>query len=212
VVAVCQSALSDCEDDNPIRLLLARALLALRREEEAHHALSHCLRIDTRCAEAYRLLGDISLLRDEFRSAQIFYREALRLDPRDEHSRELLDISEHWIQPTAAVEKLPAATVAVGSFSPRESDAPLRGRRLAVGTQWNAPEGEESTQPTDALRFGTYLVHIGELTPAQLKDALAYHKRTSVRVGTAAAILGFAHKQKIEWAATAFHARGRHPS
>jgi tetratricopeptide (TPR) repeat protein len=188
--------------------LLARALLALRREEEAYHELSHCLRTDPRCAEAYGLLGNIALLRDEFRSAQIFLREAVRLDDKDEHAKEFLAITNHWIQPTAAVEKLPAATAAVGPLAPRESDAPLRGRRLAVGTEWQAPIGDP-TSPTHAVRFGAYLVQIGAITPGQLKKALDYHERTSVRIGTATAILGFTSKQKVEWAAQAFHATPR---
>jgi tetratricopeptide (TPR) repeat protein len=149
VVAVCTTALPDDETNVPLRIVLARALTALRRNEEAHRELSTCLRHEPRCAEAYRQLGQISLLRDQLPSARIFFRQAVRLDPLDTQSSELLEIVERWIQPIVAVEKLPAATATVGLFdSKRKSDAcpepsrraPSRGRRLAVGTSSDTGE------------------------------------------------------------------------
>lgn len=192
VVAVCTDALADSPRDLNLRLLLSRALLALRRDEEAQHQLQRCLQLEPRCAEAYRLLGELSLRRDEFRSAEIFCREALRIDPGEQRARELLDVLAKWTQPTAAVEKLPAATVAVG---------PFRSRRLAAGTEFDGDP--------DAERFGAYLLKIGAVTPSQLQAALAYHRRSRVRLGTAIAALGFATKPTIEWAAQAYHARSR---
>ncbi len=120
VVAVCASAIEQ-EHDNPgdhvpLRLLLAHSLMALRRNEEAHKQLSICLRKQPRCADAYRLLGHIALLKDQLDSSRIFLRTAKRIDPLDARSMELLDIVERMMQPTVAVEKLPAATATVGSF------------------------------------------------------------------------------------------------
>ncbi len=91
VVAVCQGALTDDPGNMHLRLLLARALLALRRDAEAQHELSLCLEHSPRCPEAYRLLGELALRRDELKSAEIFARESLRLDPGNDTSRELLE-------------------------------------------------------------------------------------------------------------------------
>lgn len=119
VVAVCASAIEQEHqgDHVPLRLLLAHSLMALRRNEEAHKQLSICLRKQPRCADAYRLLGHIALLKDQLDSSRIFLRTAKRIDPLDARSTELLDIVERLMQPTVAVEKLPAATATVGSFS-----------------------------------------------------------------------------------------------
>jgi hypothetical protein len=56
------------------------------------------------------------------------------------------------------------------------------------------------------IRFGEYLVAIGCLTPAQLRAAIAYHRSMRIRIGAAAAALGFVSEPKLEWAAQAFHA------
>ncbi len=114
VVAVCEAALDEDPGDLPMRLLLSRALLALRRDAEAQEGLSEALRREPRCAEAYRLLAQMAMRRDELKSAEIFAREAMRLDPDNNDTRELLDLILRFCRPTATVEKLPAATVAVG--------------------------------------------------------------------------------------------------
>jgi len=218
VVAVCKDALVEDPGNLHMRLLLARALLALRRDVEAQQVLSEALQREPRCADAYRLLASLALRADELKSAEIFAREALRIDPDCHDTRELLELVLRLCRPTAAVEKLPAATVAVGRpfprggpYSPpgaapssvRRSAAPARPRlpprppqrRLAVGT-----EGGRQ-------RFGEYLVEIGCLTPAQLRAVIAYHRSVGVRLGAAAAALGFISEPKVEWAAQAFHAR-----
>lgn len=146
VVAVATSALETDPHDIEMRLIRARALLALRRDDEAQTDLRECLRLQMRCADAYRLLGELCFRRDEFESAAVFLREAIRLRPTDEHSRDLLVVvhglvreAQTLMKPTAAVEKLPAATVAVGPLSsagPRK--AVKRPPRLAHGT--SAPD------------------------------------------------------------------------
>lgn len=131
VVAVCAEALPAHPDCLELRLLHAKALLALRHDAEAQRELGQCLRQRARCPLAYRLLGELALRRDELGSAAIYLREALRLDPGDRQAAELLDIVSRLRSPTAAVEKLPAATAAVGISS---AQRPRRGGRLAIGT------------------------------------------------------------------------------
>jgi len=215
VVAVCHGALADDPGNVHLRLLLARALLALRQDAEAQHELSLCLEHSPRCPEAYRLLGELALRRDELKSAEIFARESLRLDPGSDSSRELLEIVRSLVRPTAAVEKLPAATVAVGHLSPPSSPPspspssrprpPGRGR-IAAGTSSDDAAPHRARR---VPRFGEYLLQIGALSPPQLRAALAYHRSSGVRLGAAAAALGFISQPKVEWAANAFHGSRR---
>lgn len=153
VVAVATGVLENDPSDIAMRLLRAEALVALRRDDEAQSDLRECLRRQVRCARAYHLLGALCFRRDELDSAAVFLREAIRLDPDDGDARDLLSlISGIDVRPTAVVEKLPAATAAVGPFSSNGSGgragaaaaeptipraaagAPSRPRRLARGT------------------------------------------------------------------------------
>lgn len=136
VVAVTTGALDEAPDCTELRLIRARALLALRRDGQAQVDLRECVRREARCAPAYRLLGELCFRRNQFESAAIFLRAALRLRPDDLEAVDLLSIVNHFLlQPTVAVEKLPAATAAVGPFGCSEpSKAPHRPRRLARGT------------------------------------------------------------------------------
>lgn len=86
VAAVCAEALVDAPGDVALRLLRARALLALRRDAETQAELGSVLRLEPRCAAAYRLLGELSARSDELSSARVFLREALRLAPDDEEA------------------------------------------------------------------------------------------------------------------------------
>src|SRR5262245_50046951 len=78
-VAACRDALAPCQGDVDLRLLLARALMALRRDSEAQEEVADALHRRTGCAEAYQLLGELAFRRDELRAADTFLREALRL-------------------------------------------------------------------------------------------------------------------------------------
>lgn len=220
VVAACTDALEDEPDNNHLRLLCARAYLALRRDAEAQQQVSECLRHDPRSAPAYRILGEVALRRDEVRSAEIFFREAQRLDPGDPETHEWLVICQRMIQPTATVKKLPADAVAVGcplvirsepakpapqAVAPAPAPPPPRPpptavRRVARGT-------EAGGEPADG--FGQYLVDAGIMSLLELKAALAYHRSTGVRFGRAAVVLGFVSEPKLEWAAVAYHASHR---
>lgn len=201
VVAACQDAILDDPSNIHLRLLRARALMALRRDAEAQNEISECLRIEPGIPAAYRLLGELAARRDESESAKIFLKEALRLDPDDVEAREWLGVVQAMVRSTAAADKLPAAAAAVGHLSRRPR---------ADGTR-PPPEMQRSTlsQLPMASGFGTYLVEAGVLTPIQLRAALAYKKSTGVRLGAAAVVLGFASELKIEWASLAYHGQHR---
>jgi tetratricopeptide (TPR) repeat protein len=199
VVAACQDALQDDPSNIHLRLIRARALMALRRDAEAQNEIRECLAIEPGLPSAYRLLGELAARRDENESAKIFLNEALRLDPSDVEAREWLDVVEAMVRSTAAADKLPAAAAAVGHLS-----------RRAQGTR-PPPEMQRSTlsQLPMANGFGSYLVETGVLTPVQLRAALAYKKSTGVRLGSAAVVLGFVSELKIEWASLAYHGQHR---
>ncbi len=206
VVAACQDALADNPEDVALRLLRARALMALRRDAEAQTEISECLRLEPRYGAAYRVLGELAARRDETASAKIFLREALRLDPDDEEARAWLGVVEAMVRSTAAADKLPAAAAVVDHLSPGR---PARAR----GTQ-PPPDMRPSTlsQLPVASGFGHYLVNAGVLTPVQLRAAEAYKRSTGVRLGAAAVALGFVSEQKVEWASLAYHGQHRRAS
>jgi tetratricopeptide (TPR) repeat protein len=206
VAAVCAEAIEHQPDNLYLRLLRARALLALRNDHEAQLELAECCRRDPRCAEAYRLLGELGVRRDEPESAAVFLREALRLDPRDETAQEWLGVAssmitkrsrprgtEQPVRPATAAEKLPAAAAAAGHFFSS-----------------NMMELEPPGLPV-ASGFGRYLLDIGVVTDKQLRAAVAYKRATGVRLGRAITTLGFASELKIEWASLAYHGRHRKP-
>ncbi|MCE9573564.1 MAG: hypothetical protein K8W52_10445 [Deltaproteobacteria bacterium] len=237
VVAVTTDAIDVEPDHVPLRLLRARAALALRRDLEAQADLGHVLRTDPRCGTAYRLLGELAARKDELASATIFLREAQRLDPDDRETLEWLALVDDMARPTAAPEKLPAAGAAVGHFfapAPAPApdpiaDAPTRTKlRVARGSEagmarsaprfatvGHAPDPrtiEDDDDLVDTRRptasgFGQYLVEIGVMTPLQLRATLAYQRSAGIRLGAAAVALGFASAPKIEWASLAYHGR-----
>ena len=212
VVAACQDALQDDPSNIHLRLLRARALMALRRDAEAQNEIRECLAIEPGLPTAYRLLGELAARRDENESAKIFLKEALRLDPDDVEAHEWLAVVEAMVRSTAAADKLPAAAAAVGHLFPAAPYAPKESERRprAVGTR-PPPEMQRSTlsQLPMATGFGNYLVETGVLTPVQLRAALAYKKSTGVRLGAAAVVLGFVSELKIEWASLAYHGQHR---
>lgn len=203
VAAVCAEAIETQPDNLYLRLLRARALLALRYDQEAQLELSECCRRDPRCAEAYRLLGELGVRRDEADSAAVFLREAIRLDPGDAQAKEWLGVAQAMIaknkvsvRPATVGEKLPAApTVAGHSLF-------ARGTCAEADTEEDLPA---------ACGFGAYLVKVGVVGDKQLRAALAYKKATGVRLGRAIVTLGFASELKIEWASLAYHGRHRRP-
>lgn len=217
--SICAQALELDPDNLELRILRARALMALRRDEEAKRELSRALRWHPASGEAYRLLGELAIRRGKLKAASTFLRQAVRFSDENACARGLLDLIECSSQPTVAVEKLPAATATVGCpFSVPRPDLGLgsattateparpRARRIAVGSQ-----DEGTAELKLGERFGRYLVDIGALTPLQLRAALDYHRRAGVRLGAAAVALGFLSEPSVEWAAHDYHA-ARAPS
>lgn len=215
--SLCAEALEVEPDNLDLRILRARALMALRRDEEAKRELSRALRWHPASGEAYRLLGELAIRRGKLKAASTFLRQAVRFSDENACARGLLDLIESSSQPTVAVEKLPAATATVGCpFSAPGPDqfglgstsnptvtepARPRARRIAAGSQ-----NESTAEVNLGERFGRYLVDIGALTPLQLRAALDYHRRAGVRVGAAAVALGFLSEPSVEWAAHDYHA------
>lgn len=133
VVAACTEAVNDEPDSHHLRLLLAKALLALRRDTEAQHQISEYMQRRPQCPDAYHLLGKLALRRDELKSSEIFFKESLRLEPGNREVAELLTIVLCMLQPIVAGEKLPAAPVTVGCTFSNESRG-RRPRRFPQGT------------------------------------------------------------------------------
>lgn len=114
VASLCADVL-ECEPDNlDLRILRARALLALRRDEEAQRELRCILRWNSETAEVFSLLSELAIRRGKLDAAVTFLKQALRLAPDDRKVAALLDLVRSSNQPTVAVEKLPAATATVG--------------------------------------------------------------------------------------------------
>lgn len=209
VVAACQDAIFDDPANVNLRLLRARALMALRRDAEAQTEISECLRLEPGFGAAYRVLGELAARRDEIESAKIFLHEALRLDPGDTEAREWLEVVHAMVRSTAAADKLPAAAAVVDHLSP-----PRRGSRGGARARGTEPPPELRAPSTlsqlpVAAGFGPYLVEAGILTPVQLRAALAYKRSTGVRLGAAAVALGFVSELKVEWASLAYHGQHR---
>jgi tetratricopeptide (TPR) repeat protein len=114
VASLCAEALEGEPDNLDLRILRVRALLALRRDEEAKRELSKILRWGSETAEVFRLLGELAIRQGKAHAALTFLRQALRLAPDDSRAAALLDVLQSSNQPTVAVEKLPAATATVG--------------------------------------------------------------------------------------------------
>jgi tetratricopeptide (TPR) repeat protein len=119
VVALVDDALEGEPDHVPLLLLRARAHFALRRDLEAQAGLRDIIRLDPQCGSAYRLLGELAARRDEYESAAIFFREALRLHPDDADASDWLAIVEFASRPAAAASKLPALAAAAGRLPTR---------------------------------------------------------------------------------------------
>ena len=224
VVALVDDALEVEPEHVPLLLLRARANFALRRDLDAQGDLRDIIRLDPQCGSAYRMLGELAARRDEYESAGIFFREAVRLDPDDQAASDWLAIVEATSRPAAAAHILPAPAAAAGRFSSRiakgtrpPEDPPRAGAQLAVGTEPRAnPFGQRAAKPTQPSSrpmtrgpipempgFGDYLVTSGILTRERLRAAQAYQRSMKVQLSTAIVTLGLATPQRIEWAAVA---------
>ncbi len=239
VAAVCGEALLDAPDDLDLRLMRARALLALRREVETQVELSFALRIEPRCGAAYRMLGELAAHKDELSSARVFLREALRLCPEDEEATVWLAIVESKGRrtPTDPRPEPAPSSSSSSSSSARPTPPPIPRRPLPPPLPWKRPgapvraatvrasraspppvpararevEAQPSHRPLTPLPagFGTYLVDVGVLSELELRAAMAYKKATSVRLGAAAVALGFATEARLESASLVYNGHHR---
>lgn len=157
VIAVCTDALVDDTDDLEVRTLLTRALLALRKDSGAERQLAEILRIDQNSSIAYQLLGEIAFRRDDLATAEIYFREACRLDRGNASARIWLDVTlvSGGFSPLEDGDAVLGARVKPATSSPRHVP-PRRGRRrrFADGTapQWRAETA--SAGPRDITRRG----------------------------------------------------------
>jgi hypothetical protein len=221
VIAALADAIESEPDNLHLKLLRAKAWLALRCDLEAQQDLSDVIRSDPRCSTAYRLLGELAVRKDEIASARIFLREALRLDPGDAEANDWLALTDARVRPSAVAEKLPAAAAADGHFVSNRA-APARARsefsapaartahRARIATFGDVPTS--LSELPEAGGFGRYLVECGLLTALQLRAALAYQRSTGIKLGAAASALGFVSQLKIEWASLAYHGQFRRGS
>jgi hypothetical protein len=158
VVALCNDALDEEPEHIPLLLLRARAHMALRRDLEAQADLRDIIRLDPRCAVAYRLLGELAARRDENDAASTFFREALRLDPGDREAADWLLITDALVRPAAVAQKLPAPATAAGRFpsaqmgqaresQPRFARGTRQPQRGNAGAGAHGPFDERPTKP-----------------------------------------------------------------
>ena len=156
VVAVATDALDEEPEHVPMLLLRARAHIALRRDLDAQADLRDIIRLEPQCPVAYRLLGELAARRDEYESAAIFFREALRLDPDDREAADWLRIVDPPSRPAAAAQKLPAPAAAAGRFPPARG--PIQRPQTGGARSLSSPSRVRGTtnseeRPTD--RYGS---------------------------------------------------------
>lgn len=94
VVAVCSDALTGVSDHIELRILMARALVALRQDSLAKRQLGLILQQDPNSSIAFQLLGEIAFRADDLNSAEIYFKEATRLNVHNEGARIWLDLVE----------------------------------------------------------------------------------------------------------------------
>jgi tetratricopeptide (TPR) repeat protein len=205
VVALINDALEAEPEHVPLLIVRARAHFALRRDLEAQADLRDFIRLDPLCGAAYRMLGELAARRDEYESAAIFFREAVRLSPGDSDACDWLAIIEATTRPATPAGRFPK-----GTRPPTNDVAVLaRGSVKTIDPETNpfvvAPRPRpipRGAQP-ELQGFGDYLVETGILTRERLRAAQAYQRSMRVQLSTAIVTLGLATPQRIEWAAVA---------
>jgi tetratricopeptide (TPR) repeat protein len=204
VVALINDALEAEPEHVPLLILRARAHFALRRDLEAQADLRDIIRLDPQCGTAYRMLGELAARRDEYESAAIFFREALRLSPGDGDAADWLAIIEATSRPAAA----PTAGRFPKGTRPPTHEQLARGSVTTIDPETHpfviAPRPRPQPRALSELHgFGDYLVETGILTRERLRAAQAYQRSMRVQLSTAIVTLGLATPQRIEWAAVA---------
>jgi hypothetical protein len=206
VVAMCSDALEDEPECVSLLLIRARAHLALRRDLAAQADLREIVRLEPRCAEAFRLLGELAARRDELASAAIFFREALRLDPDDREAADWLLIADGLLRP-AAPGSAPVPTAAGGRGPARRATS--HGDRPGTAPPALGERRRPATEPAGVARVArgtTTPPHpVGSATGAPTARRATSH---GDRPGTAPPALGERRRPATEPAGVARVARG----
>ena len=188
-VEFSQRALKLSPGDIDTRLFYSRALMALRKDVLAQKELRQCIRILPHSGLAYRLLGELSLRKNEYESAKMFLKQAISINHQDHEAKQMLSIVSS-IKGTPSEELREKAT-RLHTTSPPSDISPMPENKLPP--------------PSVKRGFGNYLHKVGMLNDKQLEDIIHYHKLHSIRIGQAAVTLGYVSAPKIEWAALAYH-------
>lgn len=120
--AACATALEsegEGEETVALRILRARALLALGQDDPARVELAQCLSLAP-SALIYRMLGAISLRRRQLDTASCCLRRALALDPTDLEAARLLQIA------SSLTEAMPPRPLGLGTEPGDASITPTR--------------------------------------------------------------------------------------
>jgi tetratricopeptide (TPR) repeat protein len=210
-LALCRRELTNRPSALEVRLVFGRALMALHRDDEAETEMNEVIRRSPRCAEGYRVLGELAFRRDQHERAAEFLGEAVRLAPNDAASMVLLDIVREVgarqtvpETPAAAAAKLPAAAAAARRSSSKKS-------RKAVPEEIEEPKTsalrrEDGPSVVVRLRggLGEFLVRRGVLSRERLFLALGDHYQNGGRIGDAVVRLGFAARKTVELVAAEY--------
>ncbi len=85
--AVCAGALDQYPDDVNLLCVSARALVDLRRFDEANTRIENALSIHPEFARAYNVRGELLLAKGELPAAVEAFQQALKLDPNRQSTR-----------------------------------------------------------------------------------------------------------------------------
>ncbi|HKE19235.1 MAG TPA: tetratricopeptide repeat protein [Kofleriaceae bacterium] len=96
VLALAIRALREHGDLPALRVLRARALLALHLVGDAERDLALALRVRPESATIHRLLCEIALRRGDLARAEAFLERALDLDPAHPRGHELAQVTQGW--------------------------------------------------------------------------------------------------------------------
>ncbi|MSP16754.1 MAG: tetratricopeptide repeat protein [Myxococcales bacterium] len=188
-LVICRAALSREPDDVSTQLLLARSLLALRHDDEAQLELALVLRDHPRVGEAYELLAELAIRRDELYAAEIFLAEALRLGS-GAHAADLFEVARALRRRGGNVSGRKRTQVAAPASAAARSPAT------------SAPAGATFTSAAPARShsrpLGELLVAAGAITRAQLFEALVVAEGARERIGDVVVRLGFSARPRVE--------------
>ena len=128
VFAVCADALAEQPEDNELRTLLIRALVALRQDSLAQRHLRDLLEREPESSFAFQMFGEIAFRGDDLAAAELYFREAWQLDRQNASARIWLDLVQGMLR-TASPAQTPST-----SQARLTRPKPASRRRFANGT------------------------------------------------------------------------------